>query len=281
MVDTGFARNIIIAVSLFCSFGSTICFSQTGIMTFNIRYDTPNDGENWWDYRKNEVVELLKNYKADFIGLQEAMPHQRDFIADNLINYDHIGHGRDGKNTDSEGVPLFYNTSAYKLLKSEVFWLSETPGKISRGWDATLNRIVVYGVFESKTTGDILYIFNCHFDHMGEIAREKSAELILQMIDEKKLNMEKVIVMGDFNALPAEEPIEILKRQLDDSFDSDDYPVDGPVGTFSGFNTEMELKDRIDYIFTRNIRVISYKSIDDKRKNGLYPSDHLPILIKI
>ena len=45
-------------------------------MTFNIRYNTPNDGENWWKLRKEEVVESLKYYHPDFIGIQKAMSSQ-------------------------------------------------------------------------------------------------------------------------------------------------------------------------------------------------------------
>ena len=86
-----FKRIIILC---FLSLTHGICFGQTEIMSFNIRYDTPNDGDNWWELRKDEVVELLKYYKPDFLGIQEAMPNQRKFIADKLKEYAYIGHGR-------------------------------------------------------------------------------------------------------------------------------------------------------------------------------------------
>ena len=250
-------------------------------MSYNIRYDNPNDGENWWENRKGEVVDLIRYYNPDFLGIQEAMPNQRKFIADKLEAYSYIGHGRDGLNTNSEGIPLFYNKTKFKLLEKDIFWLSETPEKVSKGWDAALNRIVVYGAFESKTNGDTLHIINCHFDHLGKIAREKSADLVVNFIKSRKLSDEKIIVMGDFNSLPSEKPIQILSQQLEDSFNNDQHANYGPIGTFNDFDTERVLTDRIDYIFTRNMDVKSYRCIGDKRKNNLYPSDHLPILIKI
>jgi len=41
------------------------------------------------------------------------------------------------------------------------------------------------------------------------------------------------------------------------------------------------MEKRIDYIFTKNIEVLSYRHLDDRRKNNLCISDHLPILIEI
>ena len=43
------------------------------IMTFNIRYDNPQDGVNAWPNRKEKVAALIRKYDADVIGLQEAM----------------------------------------------------------------------------------------------------------------------------------------------------------------------------------------------------------------
>ena len=37
--------------------------------------------------------------------------------------------------------------------------------------------------------------------------------------------------------------------------------------------------DRIDYIFTKNIKITNYKHLDRKLSSGQWPSDHLPILI--
>ena len=140
---------------------------QTSIMSYNIRYDNPDDGPDWWEHRKTEVVALLVYYAPDFIGLQEALPQQTDFIDQSLPAYQYIGFGRDGQGTESEGAPIFYRPDRYELISSEVLWLSETPEQVSRGWDAALNRITTYGVFRERSTGDTLHIFNCHFDHRG------------------------------------------------------------------------------------------------------------------
>ena len=87
--------------------------------------------------------------------------------------------------------------------------------------------------------------------------------------------------MGDLNCLPIEMPIKILSQYLKDSFIENSHSVYGPIGTFNEFDIGRVLTQRIDYIFVRNIDVKSYRAIDDKRKNNLYLSDHLPLLIKI
>jgi endonuclease/exonuclease/phosphatase family metal-dependent hydrolase len=256
-------------------------YAQTKVMTFNIRYNTQNDGENWWELRKDEVVESLKYYHPDFLGIQEAMPSQLNFIAENLDTYNYIGHGRDGLNTDSEAIPVFYNSEKYELIDQKVFWLSGTPEKVSRGWDAALNRIFVHGIFKNRLTNKTIDIINTHFDHKGEIARLKSAELLIEYIRENTLSGNRIVLMGDFNSLPTESPIQLLESKLNSSYSLKDSSVYGPIGTFNGFDTNKAVTKKIDYIFTKNITIKKYRCIDDRRKNNLYLSDHFPIMIEI
>ena len=257
------------------------CAGLTTVMTYNIRYNSPKDGENRWEYRKNEVVKLLNNYNTDFIGIQEAMPNQLKYLNENLKSYSYIGHGRDGINTNSEMISILYKSNKFNLVNSELFWLSSTPEKVSKGWDAALNRIVVYGLFKEIKTGEIWHIFNTHFDHRGRTARIRSAEFLIKLIQEKEIENDKIILMGDLNCLPHQEPVQILSEVLEDSYNESHHTILGPVGTFNGFDTTRTLNARIDYIFTKNIDVKIYKCIEDKRQNGLYLSDHFPLIIKL
>lgn len=85
--------------------------------------------------------------------------------------------------------------------------------------------------------------------------------------------------MGDFNAVSTDAPIELLSKNLEDSFKT--FLVKKPVGTFNGFDLKSDLAKRIDYIFTKNVKVIDYKHIHQKLPNGFWPSDHLPVFITI
>jgi len=144
-----------------------------------------------------------------------------------------------------------------------------------------MERICTYGEFINKKTKEYLVIFNNHFDHIGIEARKMSAKLIVEKIHEYELTKMAVIVMGDFNSEPLSEPIKILKKELDDGLEISEKAFYGPKGTFNGFDNNMVPKRRIDYIFTKNIKVIRYRHIDDRRNNNLCISDHLPVIVEI
>ena len=255
-------------------------FSQTSIMSYNIRYSTQNDNENWWEHRKEEVAQLIDYYSPEILGIQEGLDKQVKYLDTFLSNYSYVGVGRDDGKLKGEYAAIFYKHERLKLISTKTYWLSETPDEISIGWDASFKRVVTFGEFYDIQTKDTLYVFNCHFDHKGKISRKKSAELILQIIEDKKITNKKVIVMGDLNCEPDDEPMELLKVNLEDTYNSVGTVTYGPVGTFNEFNTEMLLQRRIDYILVKNIEVKEYRHIDDRRKNNLFPSDHLPIQIK-
>ncbi len=272
----------ILVLTLFLTMASlNPLLSQHKIMSLNIRFDNPSDGPDRWEERKEELCGMLLKHHPDFLGIQESLPAQVSYIDQRLKDHAFIGFGRDGKGTESESVPLFYDRSKFRLLGSEVFWLSETPGKPSKGWDAALNRVTTYGVFESLESGDTLHVFNTHFDHRGEVARKESAELLVKKIESLDLADKKLILMGDLNSLPEEEPVMALKQVLKDSREISGNPPTGPLGTFNSFDPGEEPRDRIDYIFTLNVRVRNYANLDDKRSNGRWISDHLPVLVEL
>ena len=247
-------------------------------MTYNIRLDTETDGINMWDNRKEGIVSLIKEEDVDILGIQEALPDQIDYLSNQLKDYNYIGEGRNGGNS-GEYSAIYFKNEKISLKEEETFWLSETPRVPSIGWDAAINRIVTLGVFYIKNSKKELIVYNTHFDHIGKVAREKSASVILNHISKNNYQDKPTVVMGDLNANPDESPIKLLSEQLEDSFKK--LPVKDPIGTFSGFDPRSKLSNRIDYIFTKEIKIIDYKHIDKRLPSGLWPSDHLPIFISI
>ncbi|NJO92140.1 MAG: hypothetical protein HC831_26595 [Chloroflexia bacterium] len=116
-------------------------------MTFNIRYNNKNDGENAWDNRKEELAGLINYYHPDLLGLQEVLPEQLNYLSRNLFGYSVVALGRE-PNNQGEAVPIFYNTNKYELFENKTFWLSETPDSVSTGWDASLPRICTYAILK-------------------------------------------------------------------------------------------------------------------------------------
>ena len=272
-------KNILILILsvLFFVFNSCSNTSEKiNIMTYNIRLDTETDGINMWDNRKEGIVSLIKEEDVDILGIQEALPDQIDYLSNQLKDYNYIGEGRNGGNS-GEYSAIYFKSEKISLKEEETFWLSETPRVPSIGWDAAINRIVTLGVFYIKNSKKELIVYNTHFDHIGKVAREKSAIMILNHITKNNYLDKSLVVMGDLNANTDEPTIKVLSEKLEDAFKMN--PLKDSIGTFNGFDINSKLSDRIDYIFTKNIKIIDYRHIDKKLPNGLWPSDHLPILI--
>ena len=250
------------------------------LISFNIRYDNKSDGLNSWSHRQHDIVQYFERINPTIIGIQEGLHNQVDFLNANLEDYTYVGVGRDDGLTKGEYCAIFYHTGKVEMLKSGTFWLSEQPESISIGWDAALERICTYGLFEDKSTKQRFWVFNTHFDHKGFKAREHSAALIINKIQKINSGQLPVVLMGDFNATPDKIPIAIFNERMDDGLEISKQSLSGPVGTFNGFREETENR-RIDYIFTSKFSVDSYSHEDVRTSQNKYLSDHLPILISV
>lgn len=263
-------------------FTCSLAISQNiRVITYNIRFNNPDDGLNSWPNRSNQVSALLDFHQADIFGLQEALIGQIEDIQAAIPKMKWVGVGRDDGEKAGEFSPLFYNSEKFKALKKGWFWLSETPEKPGLGWDAACNRICTWLVLKSKKSDQKFMVFNTHFDHKGTQARNESAKLILRKI--KELNTENlpVIMTGDFNLTPQQEPIAIISKELKDSKSVSKKPPYGPAGTFNNCEFNSPLKDRIDYIFVSDqIEVKQYGVLTDS-KDQKYPSDHLPVFVNL
>lgn len=249
------------------------------IITYNIRYNNPGDGINAWPNRSQQVAALLEFHQADIFGLQEALIGQIQDINKQLPHMKWVGVGRDDGKEAGEFSPLFYNSKKFKALKSGWFWLSQTPEKPGLGWDAACNRICTWLLLEADKKDQQFMVFNTHFDHQGTKARTESAKLILQKIKELNRDNLPVILTGDFNLTPEQEPISVITKELKDSRSiSKDAPY-GPAGTFNGFKFDSPLKERIDYVFVNNLVEVKQYGVLSDSKDQRYPSDHLPVFV--
>jgi endonuclease/exonuclease/phosphatase family metal-dependent hydrolase len=272
-----FLKSLFSILFLFFALGLA---SQTArLMTINIRYDNPGDKENNWHERKAEMVQMLKHYEPQIFGIQEGLVHQAAYLDSTLTDYQYIGVGRDDGKTKGEFSAIYFDSTVYEVMEHSTFWLSETPDEISVGWDASMERICTYGLFHHKASGHKFWVFNAHFDHIGEAARSNSASLIIAKVRQLNKQNLPVVVMGDFNAYPGSRAITAFKTTLDDGQDISIKPFYGPIGTFNRFSNQV-LPGRIDYIFTSKLKVLSYVHIDDRRANNLFISDHLPVMVE-
>jgi endonuclease/exonuclease/phosphatase family metal-dependent hydrolase len=256
------------------------------VMSFNIRYGTAKDGENHWDRRQEFLVETIHAFAPDLLGTQETLGFQRDYLAEKLPGYDHLGVGRNDGRADGEMMALYFRRERFEKLDGGHFWLSETPEQIgSKSWDSSLPRMVTWVKLRDRRQPDAtpIVFFNTHFDHMGKQARLESARLLRRRVGELGADS-TVIVTGDFNAGEGSDPYRALFGSQDDvpSPVVDTYrsvhPERGPQeGSFSGFKASATQGERIDWIaVTRNWQIVS-ATIDRTARDGRTPSDHFPV----
>lgn len=270
---------------LLCCFScfSGLLFAQSiTLMSYNIRYDTHRDSSNAWTYRKSFLLNQVQFYQPDIMGTQEGLKHQLDFLDQGLDNYQYVGIGRDDGVTKGEYTAIFYRTDRFNLLKEGTFWLSQTPHKVGLGWDAVCNRTCTYILIEDQTSQQKYWVLNTHFDHIGKVARQNAATLILEKIKNLNTQNHPIILMGDFNVEPTDPVYELLNKQMVDTKTISQTPPFGNEGTFNGFKFHQPLTRRIDYIFVdrAQLDVLKYAALSDS-KDCRYPSDHLPVFVEI
>jgi len=260
---------------------------DTTVMSFNIRYAGANDGINSWPNRRDLVRDAIVSHRPAIFGVQECLWNQGVELGEAFAEYRMTGVGRDDGAKKGEMCAIFTSRERYQVLDQGTFWLSETPDVIgSKGWDAALPRIATWVKLQDRWCHpDTLFVFNTHFDHMGTIARENSAELLRERMAAMAAG-QPVILMGDFNdsATSASPSYGILMAEsgpagltLRDTWSlaSRDQRMQGE-GTYHGFSGEAT-RGRIDWILTTEGFQGVDAGIERLQDNGRYPSDHFPV----
>lgn len=264
----------------------TMMSQELNVMTFNIRLNTSADSLNAWPYRKDKVASQILFHEAHIIGVQEALHDQMVDLQQRLPKYKYAGVGRDDGKEKGEYSAIFYDTTRLQALQTKTFWLSETPEVAgSKSWDAAITRIVTWIKFRDKKTKKIFFAFNTHFDHIGQVARRESANILLQNV-KKIAGTIPAVITGDFNAQPADEPIRVIldpsnPLRLTDSKEISLKPHYGPTGTFNGFKEKERDDQPIDYIFLKGKwKVLNHATISQTWE-GRFASDHFSVIARL
>lgn len=249
------------------------------VMTFNLRYGLAQDGENAWPKRRELLLETIRQHDPDVIGVQECLLFQAEYIEEELRGYRWVGVGRE-ESGGGEMAAIFYRQKELMPVSSGNFWLSETPEVPgSKSWDSSLPRICTWAKFYHPASKEWFHVYNNHFDHVGQQAREESAKLVAKRVRELPEDA-KVIVTGDFNAIAEESaPFKtFIEQGLFDSWLS--APArKGPVTTWSAFKSpDYESKQRIDWILFRGPLTCLTAETVTYNQEGRYPSDHYPVV---
>ena len=248
------------------------------VMSFNVRLGVANDGPNHWDKRKELVVQTIRNYSPDLLGLQEVWPMQEAYLREKFPGYAYYGRSRLTDAKEGEQCAVMYRKDRFELLGKRTFWLSETPNEPeSKSWDSSLPRIANWTrLKDRRSNGKELVWVNVHFDHRGKESREQAAKLIHRRVA-KLGTSARVVVTGDFNAGEGSPPYRALVGDcLVDTFRISKPTRTADEGTFTAWKGKRD-GNRIDWVLcSPNFRVLS-AAIDHTEFDGRYPSDHYPV----
>jgi endonuclease/exonuclease/phosphatase family metal-dependent hydrolase len=251
-------------------------------MTFNVRYDTSDDGVRDWRHRRADVFELIRANDPDLISLQEPDPSQWADLSAQLTGYSPFGLIADAsENLEAHGG--FFRERRFESSSEGIFWLSDTPSvphsvTWENDWEA---RACGWIRLRDRAAERELIFASTHFDTNAN-AWLPSAQTLRREL-ETIAGTTPVVVGGDFNC-PAGSPAHTyLIREggfRDVWYESD--RSDAGVVTFHGFTGRRQLptgeNERIDWILFRGELTSVEAKIDYSSTSGEPASDHYPVV---
>lgn len=287
-------KHLLLILLLQCVSCLSASAQELTVGSYNIRYKNKNDSikGNVWQVRSKCIANQIIWERPDIFGAQECLHPQLMDLEQLLDGYEWIGIGRDDGKQAGEYAAIFYKSERLELLEQGHFWLSETPERPSKGWDAACVRICTWGHFRDRSTQKEFYFLNLHMDHVGGTARSESAKLVMQRITQMTQGGRKLAVLtGDFNVSQTDELYTLFTQSgiLKDCYTHAATRF-AENGTFNSFNSRKYTTERIDHIFvTPTTTVESYATLTDSywtqesdgsmaRRNF---SDHYPVFARI
>ena len=267
----------LLCLSSFASQAKIPSRDEVKVISYNIRFANKKDGDNVWQNRAKASPAMIRDYAPDVFGVQEALAVQLEYLDDKLPHYSFVGVGREDGKKKGETMAIFYNTRKVRLLDWGTYWLSETPDKPSRGWDADCKRTATWTLMEMKGSGKKFFYVNTHLDHRGDMAQQKGLELILERIAAMNPDGLPMILTGDFNVEPDAPVLYGLNAKMTDARRSA-LKTDSRA-TFNAWGKRASI---IDYIYHSGFsECAEFETIVRQYKGVLYISDHYPIVARL
>ncbi len=254
--------------------------TEISVLTFNLRVVNEGDGINVFYNRKERITDTIKDCDPDLIGFQEVNDEMREWLKASLAEtYEIIGCGRN-KDYRGECVLIAYKRNIFEAISSETFWLSSSPtlpGSNFAGTDQSkCPRICTVVNLKHINATEVFSFYNTHLDHKGAMARMLGAVQIMQKIS---LSEKRFILTGDMNAKPETQEIKMFTSPIGGREIKD--LTEDVGGTYHGYGKAKECV-KIDYIFTDlQANKSNCRKIEDSGIDGIYISDHNPVLAKV
>ena len=246
------------------------------VMSYNIRLGSAQDGTNSWALRYTATGKMLEDQKPDVFGVQEALEYQVRYIEE-MCGYESVGVGRENGKKEGEHMSIFWNKKTVSMLKWGTFWLSDTPEKPSKGWDAECFRTATWALMKDKKTGKKFYFVNTHLDHKGTEAQKNGLKLIVDRIAEINPDGLPMVLTGDFNIEPKNPALKDLDARMQSARNIAEKTDDH--ATYNGWGKSSTM---IDYIYVSGFSSCpEYQTVIKRYEDRKFISDHYPIFARL
>jgi endonuclease/exonuclease/phosphatase family metal-dependent hydrolase len=246
------------------------------VMTFNVRYTNETDGRHAWSKRKDILLRFIKVQLPDVMGTQELTDTAKAFLEPHLSEYVFVGDGREADRS-GERCAVLVRKDTFDVLRSETVWLN---GDYHKAGDADpeegFPRICTMVLVQERSTGRKIRLFNAHIAYQSQRAIMTNSIQLARYI--RRFNATKIpwILMGDFNS-PITHPFHTpFLAMADEAYKTLNQ---SRPNTFHAYGVPQGL-DAIDFIYVHGLQFKSVNTLTTQL-DGLYPSDHFPVLAEI
>ncbi len=248
------------------------------IISSNIRFDNPSDGDHQWKYRKNILAEIINDFKPHLLGTQEGWkPQIYDFL--HSLNLKLADNHREWI-LERMYPCIFYNPEEIEVIESGDIWLSETPEvPASISFNSAFPRLCTWikGIFKKSQT-PFIYV-NTHLDHSNEEPRREQIKVLMSEIEKVNSENHPLILSGDFNESPSCD----VRKEISERWPSLQDPWFKHKGeeedSHHKFGIPRNNGSRIDWILLDKKFNATKIKLDKSSKDGIFPSDHYPVKV--
>lgn len=251
------------------------------LVSCNIRFDNPHDGDNAWIFRREFLAKTLLKHSPTIIATQEGRESQ---LCDFLSLLPHFAMATNHRPWIQERMypTIYFDRTKIELLESGDQWLSTTPDIAgSKSFESAFPRLMTWGLFNLKRREKKILVVNTHLDHIKEETRSSQIDVLISCVKKIIRPDHSLVLLGDFNTTPQSD----VRRKIIDAFPHliDTWRIFNPIeeASFHSFTGNYEHDMRIDWILADKELKVQNSFMDRRMTEGeKFPSDHFPVIAK-
>ena len=251
------------------------------IISSNIRFDNPEDGNHCWQRRRKVLAEKIVALSPHILGTQEGRRPQLEDLK-SLIPLNLIDAHRHW--IDERMYPSLFISPELTVRESGDIWLSQTPHiPGSKSFGSSFPRLATWAKVELD--GGPMVVANLHLDHLHSETRQQQIKIFTAEIKKIHQGQCPLVVCGDFNEGPDTPVYQWVSDELSlsDPWRALEQPEQSSHHRFDGNTSSGK---RIDWILLSEhfkARRIFFDNLPAERGDlrGVYPSDHFPLFVSV